>query len=84
MLKKIAGFACITLIMVFTTLLQADEKPGFEAVSPVQPTANADKIEVIEFFWYGCPHCYSFEPSLTSLAEKATCQCRIHTHSGSV
>jgi thiol:disulfide interchange protein DsbA len=23
-----------------------------------------DKIEVIEFFWYGCPHCYSFEPYL--------------------
>jgi thiol:disulfide interchange protein DsbA len=26
---------------------------------------NADgKIEVIEFFWYGCPHCFAFEPSL--------------------
>ncbi len=23
-----------------------------------------DKIEVLEFFWYGCPHCYSFEPYL--------------------
>jgi thiol:disulfide interchange protein DsbA len=22
------------------------------------------KIEVIEFFWYGCPHCFTFEPSL--------------------
>lgn len=30
------------------------------------PMAVADnsKIEVIEFFWYGCPHCYSFEPLL--------------------
>ena len=28
-----------------------------------QPQAvEGDKIEVIEFFWYGCPHCYSFEP----------------------
>jgi thiol:disulfide interchange protein DsbA len=25
------------------------------------PSAG-DRIEVIEFFWYGCPHCYSFEP----------------------
>ena len=22
------------------------------------------KVEVIEFFWYGCPHCYDFEPEL--------------------
>jgi len=24
--------------------------------------ASSGKIEVIEFFWYGCPHCFSFEP----------------------
>jgi thiol:disulfide interchange protein DsbA len=27
-------------------------------------TAPAGKIEVVEFFWYGCPHCHAFEPSL--------------------
>ena len=27
-----------------------------------QSTQTGDKIEVLEFFWYGCPHCYSFEP----------------------
>jgi len=27
-----------------------------------QPTSSGDKIEVLEFFWYGCPHCYQFEP----------------------
>lgn len=26
--------------------------------------APGDKIEVIEFFWYGCPHCFAFEPYL--------------------
>jgi protein dithiol oxidoreductase (disulfide-forming) len=25
-------------------------------------TIDSDKVEVLEFFWYGCPHCYSFEP----------------------
>lgn len=29
-----------------------------------QPTESADKVEVLEFFWYGCPHCYQFEPIL--------------------
>ncbi len=28
------------------------------------------KIDVIEFFWYGCPHCFSFEPSLETWAKK--------------
>jgi thiol:disulfide interchange protein DsbA len=27
--------------------------------------APAGKIEVIEFFWYSCPHCNAFEPKLT-------------------
>ena len=30
----------------------------------------AGKIEVIDFFWYGCPHCYSFEPALEAWARK--------------
>ena len=30
----------------------------------------AGKIEVIDFFWYGCPHCYSFEPALEAWAKR--------------
>lgn len=31
--------------------------------SPAQPTdVGRGQIEVIEFFWYGCPHCFAFEP----------------------
>ena len=29
-----------------------------------QPGAPDNRIEVIDFFWYGCPHCYSFQPAL--------------------
>ncbi len=57
MLKKII-FLCL---FSFTTLTQA-ESLGYETLSPAQPTQNQDKIEVIEFFWYGCPHCYTLEP----------------------
>ncbi|MBM4207659.1 MAG: thiol:disulfide interchange protein DsbA/DsbL [Gammaproteobacteria bacterium] len=66
MLKKLVGCALCVLILSFAQLLMAEEasKLGYEAVSPPQPTANPAKVEVIEFFWYGCPHCYSFEPSL--------------------
>ena len=31
---------------------------------PVPTSAGPGKIEVIDFFWYGCPHCYAFEPAL--------------------
>ena len=38
---------------------------------PSQPTmGGADKIEVAEFFWYGCPHCFSFEPTINAWAEE--------------
>jgi thiol:disulfide interchange protein DsbA len=36
----------------------------YTVISPAQPTDSGKKIEVLEFFWYGCPHCYRFEPSL--------------------
>jgi len=32
-------------------------------VRPLPPPATG-KIEVVEFFWYGCPHCFAFEPAL--------------------
>src|SRR5690606_11782272 len=31
-------------------------------------SAPAGKVEVVEFFWYGCNHCYAFEPSLAAWA----------------
>ncbi len=32
--------------------------------APVSLPGADKKIEVVEFFWYGCPHCYAFEPTL--------------------
>lgn len=60
MLKKLI----FLLLISFSSLSQA-ESLGYEVLSPVQPTQNQDKIEIIEFFWYGCPHCYSLEPLVT-------------------
>lgn len=31
-----------------------------------QPTESGNKIEVLEFFSYACPHCFEFEPHLES------------------
>ncbi|MDH3318350.1 MAG: thiol:disulfide interchange protein DsbA/DsbL [Betaproteobacteria bacterium] len=40
--------------------------PGvdYSELKPAQPVEAQGKIEVLEFFWYGCPHCYTLEPLL--------------------
>lgn len=59
---------------LFTTQVQAAEpfqsgKHYVELRTPV-PVANTGKIEVAEVFWYGCPSCYNFEPTLNAWAAK--------------
>ena len=40
------------------------EGTHYVRLSQPVPAGPAGKIEVIEFFWYGCPHCNAFEPTL--------------------
>ena len=50
---------------------QDDIEGKYVPIKPAQPTQSGDRIEVVEVFWYGCPHCYSFEPYLNEwLANK--------------
>lgn len=49
----------------FAQVMQRALEENFRAITP-QPTAAGDKIEVIEFFWYGCPYCYQLLPVLTA------------------
>ena len=37
---------------------------------PVASTAAAGKVEVVEFFWYNCPHCNTFDPLLESWVKR--------------
>jgi thiol:disulfide interchange protein DsbA len=40
-----------------------EENRHYERIVPAQPTqGTGGKVEVVEVFWYGCPHCYEFEP----------------------
>jgi thiol:disulfide interchange protein DsbA len=43
------------------------EGTNYTRLVPAQPTAvGAGQVEVLEFFWYGCPHCYALEPLIES------------------
>lgn len=47
------------------------EGQHYVKVSPAAPvSAPAGKVEVVEFFWYGCPHCNALEPTLEPWAAK--------------
>ncbi|NOQ78131.1 MAG: thioredoxin domain-containing protein [Gammaproteobacteria bacterium] len=56
----------VTLLMVLglSSLAWADYDEGieYEVLTKIQPAPTDGKVEVIEFFSYGCPHCYRFEP----------------------
>src|SRR5215208_4393118 len=38
----------------------------FQPITPPQPTQSGNKVELIEFFSYACPHCESLQPSLSA------------------
>jgi protein dithiol oxidoreductase (disulfide-forming) len=63
----------VSLMLLFSMSAFADApKAGtdFDAVAQPISTDNAAKIEVMEVFWYGCPHCYHMEPVLNAWVKK--------------
>lgn len=65
-----AGSAAVAASTLWSASAQADAaKPeagtDYLVVDPRAPVeAPAGKVEVVEFFWYSCPHCNAFEPTL--------------------
>jgi thiol:disulfide interchange protein DsbA len=52
------------LSLCLTAQAQLTAGKDYVPVQPPQPTDSGGKIEVLEFFWYGCPHCNNLQPSL--------------------
>src|SRR5215470_872634 len=60
----------VSMLLLMPIPGQAQEGTTFRTISPPQPTSSPGKIEVIEFFSYGCPHCAHFYPMLESWLAK--------------
>ena len=60
----------LALAASLVTLSFAAWAQQYQTLNPPQPT-EPGKIEVVEFFWYGCPHCYSLEPLVNSWLKTA-------------
>jgi len=69
MLKSVLSLAFLLIISPLGLAAESPAPAGgevYDVVAPPHPTSDPTKVEVIEFFWYGCPHCYHFEPSIKS------------------
>jgi protein dithiol oxidoreductase (disulfide-forming) len=62
------------------------EGQQYRVIKPrIASKVGEKKIEVIEFFWFGCPHCNSLDPSLEAWLKKAPADVsfkRVHIHFG--
>jgi protein dithiol oxidoreductase (disulfide-forming) len=63
-MRKLIGLSLFVLLFLpLAGQAQYLEGVEYTRVNP-QPVETGSKIEVREFFWYGCPHCFSLEPVL--------------------
>ena len=60
-LRKLLSLLAASLAIAAFAPFAAAQAPNYEVLSPPQPHESG-KVEVTEFFWYGCPHCYAMEP----------------------
>jgi len=68
MLLNLRHQLCLVVFFFFCitnpSLSQITAGKEYTTLSTPQPTAPGKQIEVLEFFWYGCPHCYHLQPAL--------------------
>jgi protein dithiol oxidoreductase (disulfide-forming) len=74
-MKKLLSILFLSLGLVSAAVEASPAAPvagtDYIVLSPAQPVdVPAGKIEVTEFFWYGCPHCNEFNPYLETWIKK--------------
>jgi len=53
----------------WSSVALAQSTQAYRLIEPAMPTQDESKVEVLEFFWFGCPHCFAFEPAINKWAE---------------
>lgn len=65
-MKKWLLLACLSLMPAFAFALVPVEGKDYTVLANPTVAPAKGQVEVAEFFWYGCPHCYSLEPFVAS------------------
>lgn len=55
--------ACATIAASAQELVRSRQNIEYRLIAG-QPVETGDRIEVVDFFWYGCPHCNALQPAL--------------------
>lgn len=65
-IMRMFGASLILLVFLHSGLSLAayDEGIEYRRITPPVPLQTDKPHEVVELFWYGCPHCFQFEPQL--------------------
>ena len=73
-LKHLAMLCLLPLIINSGTAIAQDERyqagTHYEVLTTPVHTSDPKRIEVTEVFWYGCSHCFSFEPMVSAWADQ--------------
>ncbi|HEX7643734.1 MAG TPA: thiol:disulfide interchange protein DsbA/DsbL [Burkholderiaceae bacterium] len=79
---RVGKIAVLVLGVIFSVAAAAspeDPQEGREYVKIArQPTASGSKVEVSEFFLYGCPHCNGFEPYISGWTKARSSRVAFH------
>ena len=73
LIRSCLQHAVLLLALAISTAASAQISPGkdYRIINPPQPTDSGKRVEVLEFFWYGCPHCNALQtPLRTWLKQK--------------
>ncbi|MGA8148466.1 MAG: thiol:disulfide interchange protein DsbA/DsbL [Gallionellaceae bacterium] len=62
--------AILALLCATQVFAQTEGDKGYTLLSPPQPTHSGNKIEVLEFFFYGCSHCFKLHPYMSAWEKK--------------
>jgi thiol:disulfide interchange protein DsbA len=72
LIKHVFAALSLTLMAAGAGASPANPQNGTDylTLEKAQSTESGKKVEVTEFFWYSCPHCAAFEPSLQDWVKK--------------
>jgi protein dithiol oxidoreductase (disulfide-forming) len=68
MKRWLAASFCFAFVAAFSPASEAQPAPvagrDYQRLDPPRPVSTGERIEVIEFFYYGCPVCYEAQPHI--------------------
>ena len=69
--RTVLAWLLLALLPAAAAAASLVEGRDYRRIVPAQPTeAPPGQVEVVELFWYGCPHCHRFEPYLERWLER--------------